>query len=111
MAEVVSPTLIGSEYVEITPGTSGYPRIETHADIPSRERKSATEHLAELASEENILKVKQMLEHLAKFSEDLKNDEKILQSALNRLTRCFRTSTRARGLWGCWSCKRIYITG
>ena len=58
VAEVVSPTLIGSEYVEISPGTSGYPRIEPHGDIPSRERKSVTEHLAELASEENIQKVK-----------------------------------------------------
>ena len=61
VAEVVSPTLIGSEYVEINPGTSGYPRIEVHGDIPSRERKSVTEHLAELASEENIQKVKVML--------------------------------------------------
>ena len=111
VAEVVSPTLIGSEYVEISPGTSGYPKIEPYGTIPSRERKSVTEHLAELASEENIQKVKAMLGHLAQFSEDLKNDEKILQAALNISTRYFWTSRRARGLWGCWSCKRICITG
>ena len=44
-----------------------------------------TEHLSELASEENILKVKAMLAHLAQFSEDLKNDEKVLKAALNRI--------------------------
>ena len=100
VAEVVSHTLIGSEYVEISPGTSGYPRIEPHGDIPSRERKSVTEHLAELASEENILKVKQMLEHLAKFSEDLKNDEKILQSALNNIDKVFLNLSEGKGTLG-----------
>jgi phospholipid/cholesterol/gamma-HCH transport system substrate-binding protein len=100
VAEVVSPTLIGSEYVEISPGSSGYPRIEPHGDIPSRERKSVTEHLAELASEENIQKVKVMLNHLAKFSEDLKNDEKILQSALNNIDKVFLNLAEGKGTLG-----------
>ena len=100
VAEVVSPTLIGSEYVEISPGTSGYPRIETHGDIPSRERKSVTEHLAELASEENIQKVKVMLSHLAEFSEDLKNDEKVLLAALTHLDEVLKNITEAKGSLG-----------
>ena len=100
VAEVVSPTLIGSEYVAISPGSYGYPRIEPYDPIPSRERKSVTEHLAELASEENIQKVKQMLEHLAKFSEDLKNDEKILQSALKRIDEVFLNITEGKGTLG-----------
>jgi len=100
VAEVVSPTLIGSEYVDISPGTSGYPRIEPHGDIPSRERKSVTEHLAELASEENIQKVKHMLGNLAKFSEDLKNDEKILQAALNHLDEILKNISEGKGSLG-----------
>jgi phospholipid/cholesterol/gamma-HCH transport system substrate-binding protein len=100
VAEVVSPTLIGSEYVEISPGTSGYPRIEPHGDIPSRERKSVTEHLAELASEENIQKVKHMLVNLAKFSEDLKNDEKVLMAALNHLDEVLKNITEGKGSLG-----------
>jgi phospholipid/cholesterol/gamma-HCH transport system substrate-binding protein len=100
VAEVVSPTLIGSEYVDISPGTSGYPRIGPHGDIPSRERKSVTEHLAELASEENIQRVKQMLEHLAKFSEDLKNDEKILQAALKHIDEVFLNLADGKGTLG-----------
>jgi phospholipid/cholesterol/gamma-HCH transport system substrate-binding protein len=100
VAEVVSPTLIGSEYVEISPGTSGYPRIETHGDIPSRERKSVTEHLADLASEENIQKVKVMLGHLAQFSEDLKNDEKVLLTALTHLDEVLKAITDGKGTMG-----------
>ena len=100
VAEVVSPTLIGSEYVEISPGTSGYPKIEPYGTIPSRERKSVTEHLAELASEENILKVKTMLAHLAQFSEDLKNDEKILQAALTHVDEVFLNLAEGKGTLG-----------
>ena len=100
VAEVVSPTLIGSEYVEISPGSSGYPKIEPHGTIPSRERKSVTEHLAELASEENIQKVKHMLINLAKFSEDLKNDEKVLLAALNHLDEVLKSITEGKGSLG-----------
>jgi phospholipid/cholesterol/gamma-HCH transport system substrate-binding protein len=100
VAEVVSPTLIGSEYVEISPGTSGYPRIEPHDNIPSRERKSVTEHLSELASEENIQKVKVMLAHLAQFSEDLRNDEKVLLAALTHLDEVLKNITEGKGSLG-----------
>lgn len=100
VAEVVSPTLIGSEYVEISPGTYGYPKIEPHGDIPSRERRSVTEHLADLASEENIEKVKVMLGHLAQFSEDLRNDEKVLLSALTHLDEVLKAITDGKGTMG-----------
>ena len=109
VAEVVSPTLIGSEYVEISPGTSGYPRIEPHGDIPSRERKSVTEHLAELASEENIQKVKVMLGHLAQFSEDLKNDEKVLLAALNHLDEVLKNITEGKGSLGMLVMQKDFI--
>jgi phospholipid/cholesterol/gamma-HCH transport system substrate-binding protein len=100
VAEVVSPTLIGSEYVEIGPGSSGYPKIESYGTIPSRERKSVTEHLAELASEENIQKVKVMLGHLAQFSEDLRNDEKVLLAALTHLDEVLKNLTEGKGTLG-----------
>ena len=109
VAEVVSPTLIGSEYVEISPGSSGYPRIEPHADIPSRERKSVTEHLAELASEDNIKKVKHMLVNLAQFSEDLKNDEKVFLAALNHLDEILKNITEGKGSLGMLVMQKDFI--
>ncbi len=99
-AEVVSPTIIGSEYVAISPGSSGYPKIEPYGTISSRERKSVTQHLEELASEENIQKVKQMLVHLAQFSERLSNDEKILQAALRHIDEVFSNLTEGKGTLG-----------
>ncbi len=100
VAEVVSPTLIGSENVEISPGSAGYPKIEPYGTIPSRERKSVTEHLADLASEENIEKVKHTLINLAKFSEDLKNDEKVLLAALSHLDEVLKNLTEGKGTLG-----------
>jgi phospholipid/cholesterol/gamma-HCH transport system substrate-binding protein len=100
VAAVVSPTLIGSEYVDIKPGSSGYPKIEPFGTIPSRERKSLTEHLAELASEENIKKVKHMLGNLSQFSEHLKNDEKVLLAALQHIDEVFTNLTEAKGTLG-----------
>ena len=100
VAEVVSPTLIGSEYVDISPGTSGYPKIEPYGTIPSRERKSITEHLAELASEENIEKFKNLLINLVKFSEDLKNDEKVLLAVLNHANEVFLNLSEGKGSLG-----------
>ena len=41
-----------------------------------------------------------MLEHLAQFSEDLKNDEKILQSALKRIDEVFTEPRRGQGDFG-----------
>jgi phospholipid/cholesterol/gamma-HCH transport system substrate-binding protein len=109
VAEVVSPTLIGSEYVAIGPGSSGYPKIEPYGTIPSRERKSATEHLAELASEENIQKVKQMLVNLVKFSEDLKNDQKVLQTALNHMDEVLKNITEGKGSLGMLVMQKDFI--
>jgi phospholipid/cholesterol/gamma-HCH transport system substrate-binding protein len=100
VAEVVSPTLIGSEYVEISPGTSGYPKIEPYGTIPSRERKSVTEHLAELASEENIEKFKNLLVNLSQFSEQLRNDEKVLLAVLNHANEVFLNLTEGKGSLG-----------
>ncbi len=89
VAEVVSPTLIGSEYLEIGPGSSGYPKIEPYGTIPSRERKSMTEHLAELVTQDTVLKVKTTLANLAQLSEQLKNDEKVFLAAVNHANRCW----------------------
>jgi phospholipid/cholesterol/gamma-HCH transport system substrate-binding protein len=109
VAEVVSPTLIGSEYVDITPGSSGYPKIEPYDPIPSRERKSISEHLAELASEENIQKVKVMLIHLAQFSEDLKNDERILHDVLKNVDVVLKNVTDAKGTLGMLVMQKEFI--
>jgi len=100
VAEVVSPTIIGSEYVDISPGSSGYPKIQAYGTIPSRERKSVTEHLAELVTQENIQKVKTTLANVAQLSEQLKNDEKAVLAAINHANQVLVSLTEARGTMG-----------
>jgi phospholipid/cholesterol/gamma-HCH transport system substrate-binding protein len=100
VAEVVSPTLIGSEYLEISPGSSGYPKIETFGTIPSREHKSVTEYLAELVNQETVHKVRLTLNNLAQLSEQLKTDEKAVLAAVNHANKVLLALTEARGTMG-----------
>ncbi len=100
LAEVVSPTLIGSEYLDISPGSPGYPKLEAYGTIPSRERKSMTEHLAELFNQENIQKFKTTLNNLALLSEQLKTDEKAVLAAVNHANQVLVSLTEARGTMG-----------
>jgi len=100
VAEVVSPTLIGSEYLEISPGSSGYPKIEPYGAIPSRERKSVTEYLAEIVTQETVQKVKLTVDNVAQLSEQLKNDEKAILEAVNRVNQVLASLTEGRGTMG-----------
>jgi phospholipid/cholesterol/gamma-HCH transport system substrate-binding protein len=100
VAEVVSPTIIGSEYVEISPGSSGYPKIEAYGTIPSRERQSLTDQLAELVNRETIDKVKFTLANVAQLSEQLKNDEKVFLAVVNHANEVLVSLTEAKGTMG-----------
>ncbi|MFA4901373.1 MAG: MlaD family protein [Desulfobaccales bacterium] len=100
VAEVVSPTIIGSEYLEISPGSSGYPQIEPYGTIPSRERQSLTEQLAELVNRETIDKVKLTVANIAQLSEQLKNDEKVFLAVVNHANQVLVSLTEAKGTMG-----------
>jgi phospholipid/cholesterol/gamma-HCH transport system substrate-binding protein len=100
VAEVVSPTIIGSEYLEINPGSSGYPKIEPYGTIPSRERQSLTDQLAELVNRETIDKVKLTLANIAQLSEQLKNDEKAFLAVVNHANEVLVSLTEAKGTMG-----------
>jgi phospholipid/cholesterol/gamma-HCH transport system substrate-binding protein len=100
VAEVVSPTLIGSEYLEISPGSSGYPKIEAFGTISSRERKSVTEYMAELVTQETVQKIKLTVANIAQLSEQLKNDEKAFLAAVNHANQVLVSLTEGRGTMG-----------
>ncbi len=100
VAEVVSPTIIGSEYLEISPGSSGYPKIEAYGTIPSREIKSMTEYLAELVNQDTVQKVKLTVANLAQLSEQVKNDEKAVLAAVNHANQVLESLTEAKGTMG-----------
>ncbi len=100
VGEVVSPTLIGSEFVDISPGTSGYPPIPEYGTIPSRARKTLNESLAEIFNEDTIKQARQIFNNLAYLSEQLKTDEKALLAALTNFGQAWKALTEAKGTLG-----------
>ncbi|MEW6386783.1 MAG: MlaD family protein [Thermodesulfobacteriota bacterium] len=100
VAEVVSPTLIGSEYVEISPGSSGYPPIEPYGTIPSQARRTLSESLESFFNEENIQRAQTILSNLAELSERLKQHEKTLLSALKNFDEVMVSLLKAQGTLG-----------
>ena len=65
VAMVDSPTLIGSEYISIVPGTSAEPKIPAGGMIPSIEKKSISDILKEFEVEKTAMLTVQMLQNLA----------------------------------------------
>ncbi len=100
VAEVVSPTFIGSEYLKINPGSKGYPRIEDGGQIPSQARKSMMDSVADLVNEESINKIRNTLNNLAHLSEQLKNDERALMTAVNNFGQVAANLTEGKGTLG-----------
>ena len=100
IAEVVSPTFIGSEYVEISPGSSGYPPIQEYGTIPSQARKGVTESVTEFFNEERIQQFQTILTNLAQFSEQLKNHEKAWLATAKHLDEIMVALLQAQGSMG-----------
>ena len=78
VAQVESPTILGSEFLSISPGTYGYPPIEPYGTIPSRVKKTLADYLEEFQPEESLHKVKKFISNLADLSEQFKSHEQKL---------------------------------
>jgi phospholipid/cholesterol/gamma-HCH transport system substrate-binding protein len=65
IATVESPTIIGSEYIAIIPGTIHRPLIPPGGEIPSKEKKALTDYMEEF-------KVGDMLETLTDIAKNIK---------------------------------------
>ncbi|MFP3867734.1 MAG: MlaD family protein [Desulfobacteraceae bacterium] len=100
VAEVQSPGLFGSEYLEISPGSSGYPPIAEYGTIPSQEHKTFADYLEEFQPEESLRRAKQILINLAYLTEQLKAHEKTLLTSLNRFNEVMASILEAKGSLG-----------
>ncbi|MBT8342907.1 MAG: MCE family protein [Desulfatitalea sp.] len=85
VAQVESPTLIGSEYIAIVPGTADAPTIAAGGEIPSREKRSIADILDEFEVEKTALMVIKALQEISKFAEYLNDPEGPLLISLNNL--------------------------
>jgi phospholipid/cholesterol/gamma-HCH transport system substrate-binding protein len=73
VATVESPTVIGSEYINIRPGTSKAAAIPPEGLIPSKEKKKLTEYLEQYEIGEKLEHLGKILEDLAQITDQLKD--------------------------------------
>ena len=68
VATVESPTVIGSEYINISPGTTNALPIPPEGEIPTREKKKLMEYLEEYEIGEKLENIGKILEDLAQIT-------------------------------------------
>jgi phospholipid/cholesterol/gamma-HCH transport system substrate-binding protein len=85
VAVVESPTLIGSEYISIIPGSNSAPLLEENAEIPSKARKSLADILTEFKVEETAKKLVVALQDLSELAIYLKDPKGPLIETLNNV--------------------------
>jgi phospholipid/cholesterol/gamma-HCH transport system substrate-binding protein len=68
VATVESPTVIGSEYININPGTPYAPSIPPEGEIPTKEKKKLMEYLEEYEIGEKLGNIGKILEDLAQIT-------------------------------------------
>lgn len=73
VATVESPTVIGSEYINIRPGTSKAAVIPPEGMIPSKEKKKFTEYLEQYEIGAKLENIGKILEDLALITDQLKD--------------------------------------
>ena len=73
VATVESPTVIGSEYINIRPGTSKATVIPPEGLIPTKEKKKFTEYLEEYEIGAKLEHIGNILEDLAQITDQLKD--------------------------------------
>lgn len=85
VAQVESPTLIGSEYIAIIPGSSGSPLIPRGGEIASREKRSLSDILAEFQVEKTAKMVVNAIQEVARISKNLSDPQGPLLVSLNNI--------------------------
>ena len=87
VAVVESPTLIGSEYIAIIPGSSDAPLIQADGEIPSREKRSLEDILTEFQVEKTAKMVVRAIQDISTVTENLSDPQGPLWVSLNNIER------------------------
>ncbi|MBN1847048.1 MAG: MCE family protein [Deltaproteobacteria bacterium] len=82
---VKSPTIIGSEYIAIMPGTPDLPLIPPGNEIPSKEKKALGDYMEEFKVEEKLQLVVDIITNIKEITDQLKNPEGDLFKTLNHI--------------------------
>jgi phospholipid/cholesterol/gamma-HCH transport system substrate-binding protein len=85
LATVESPTLIGSEYISIIPGSAEAPLLPQEGNIPSKAKKSIADIMAEFEVEKTVKKLVQAIQDIAEFTHTLNDPNGPLLSAFENI--------------------------
>jgi len=85
VAVVESPTLIGSEYISIIPGSAESPLIPEQGEIPSQEKRSITDILTEFEVEKTAKMVVKAIQDISDVAQNLSDPQGPLRLALGNL--------------------------
>ncbi|MDA8138912.1 MAG: MlaD family protein [Desulfobacteraceae bacterium] len=85
VATVESPTLIGSEYIAIIPGSTDAPLIAHGGEIPSREKRSITDVLTEFEVEKAAKTVVKAIQEISQVTETLSRTDGPLMISLKNV--------------------------
>jgi len=87
VATVESPTLIGSEYVSIKPGTPEAPPIPENGTIPSEAKKSLADFMAEFEVEKTAKMVIKTVQGISEIVAHIRDPEGPLYSSLDSMAK------------------------
>lgn len=87
VATVKSPTIIGTEYIYIIPGTEDAPLIQRGSEIPSKAKKSITDYLDEFQVEKTIKMVVDAVQNISKIVQTLHDPQGPLFTTFDRTNR------------------------
>lgn len=99
-AVVESPTVFGSEFINITPGGSKAAFIPPGGEIPTREKKKFTEYLEEYEVGRKLENVGVILEDLAEITGQLKDPNGPFLGAFDNLQRISSRVDSGKGSLG-----------
>jgi phospholipid/cholesterol/gamma-HCH transport system substrate-binding protein len=100
VATVESPTVIGSEYININPGTTNAPPIPPEGEIPTKEKKKLTEYLEEYEVGAKLENIGKILEDLAQITGQLKDPKGPLLGTLGNLNHISKSVDAGEGSLG-----------
>ncbi|MFH1135249.1 MAG: MlaD family protein [Pseudomonadota bacterium] len=99
-AAIESPTLIGSEFVAIVPGSMDYPIIPAGGQIPSQEQKKIADYLEEIDFEHKVLLIDEILENISFITRQIQDPEGGLFGTLHNIRTLTGIIARGEGSLG-----------
>lgn len=100
VANINSPTFIGSEFIDILPGSSKTARIPEGGQIPAEERKSLSEYVEDLRLDIMLARVEDTMTNVASLTSQLQEPAGPLMGTMSDIRQITSTVATGQGTLG-----------